>query len=846
MTMLPEEALRAVVLSKFEGSTVARRLVIAHYKAKATDAELATFAATFLGDKSVIAQKGLAKLKARCEEVNERQRAVDITPESAKLIAESISIRPNLHASATGSVLLGGLAWSTNQDSARILATIDEHGREEARVLLQHQLAMFVQKTPDVSLDKLFQGKPAEILATLDSVHGVFESIGDGETRKAVQGVLLREIDAITRGTLKLAPIEHVKETLEASGHQVQAVVKTFLGFAQHTSQALATVSQAHNALQTAVVGLSALWKADGASLQTKAVALFADKYLNGQQSANQLLTAAKTSFWPGLSSEVVAGIAEKHDTLMKGMSGYLDASAALLSVAKDLKIKPAILEKANKLINAGQAAFSVATAVATGNPLQAIGAISGLIGKPRPDPAAQRHAQVMGKLAEIGQQLDVVLDSLQKIQQMQGEILKGIMAVQDSLVKLEKNLEQKHQEVMQKLDAIHQDIDAVKQLVIDKCNLRFCKLFHESLAEFKYNTNLTEYENQMACFAKGNTAYYYDEAFKALSPLLPALEDEFHSIFHAITIERTPQRTLWRTGVYEPLWKLITKRHQLPSPELSALLSMFLLPARSVAGLNAMRIANIANKNLLEKPIEEFMDIPLAPSAVIQVTRYLVEILPYNALVASDKKTLRKPEEIVKDGASLDRPLLRSALALIEITIAQQAFVSGHFTLPLLRAVLTNPNDGEQAIALKIIESALDVAPLLVKNLLLYWFAIRADGTLTDSAAYAFASSQTEDTLLRSIVGPNFPWKLVNNSAGGGGKPDWRVMIKDNDKDKLSIPTAEELRGGLMHYPVELDALLQLRARVAADLADINFLDEQTSDEPLRLAYAAALYHGA
>lgn len=833
--MNPTDALELLLARSFEGSTATRRLLISHYKAKSTDAELAHFAGRFLDGKEEIAQKNIKPLRRRYEEAVERQRAVTVVASNKALIAQTIAVRCVTPATATGSILLAGLSWSANCDADRILESIDQHGRAEARVLLAHQLAMYERSNPGPSIDKLFEGKPADVLAVLTSVCPVF-SLPDPQERGVAEGLLLREIRAVAEGTLKLEAAEQPLDSLAASGRQVENVGKTFLTFAKRTSEAFNQVDKVQRTLQLGLSSFQDQWN------KSDDVAQFAQSYLFGNQTVEGLLGAAKTNFWPTLPLASIETLVKTHEQLFTSVRGYVDASAALLDVARSLGVKKEVIEGAGKLVKAGQAAYDIASALATGNPLQAAGAVMGILGRARPDPAVQRHAQIMNKLSEIGGQIDVVIHGIEDIKKLQLETLKGLAHVQDLLFQLGENLSTKHEEVMQKLDKLHQEMSFVKKLLLDQIGLRVCDTFLSSRKTFKHKIqNSTEYEKQVEHFAASERMF--DEGMNALTRVFSLDEEQgIHGCFAIQALEKPDQPGIeeWRTKIYTPILSLVTRRFaSLLAPSPDALLSMFLLPARSVRSLPSLQIRDISDRAILKASLLHHMGSPLAPRTVLHATRYLLGMLPYEAYIDKEKggHTLLSPDDVVRKGAPLNPELLRSALAIVEVTIAQQALVSGHLLLPLLRKLLFVRPDKNAEAEITAIKTILAASPLLAKNLLLYCFCFRSDGSETDSTVYAAASALSEPGSLEAILGSDCPWTLKRTVNG------FEALIMG---ELIPIPTPDELRGGLLHYPAEFDPLLQLRARIAAELADLEFLQEREVHENLSTAFSAALYHSA
>lgn len=850
--MKPVEAIGRLVQEPFAGSTRSRRLLIAHYKAKSTDAELAEFSNEFFAGTEQIAQKNMAALKRRYERVLEEQRAVSLAAVDKVLLAKSVAVQQTIAAGVTGSIILGGLSWSTNVDTKRVLAAIDDHGRTQARTLLAHQLAVYQRVNPAVSIEKLLQKPTTEVLQVLSAVSPVLESI-EAANQTLVEGFLGREIKALASKAWNVEPTELLETALHACGGEVEKVGKTLLQFAQQTTQAFDSVDKTQRALIAGLGAIQKQWLGDSEAA-TSAV-LFAQSYLLGNDPIDSLVGAAKAAFWPSMPVEAVEKITRAQQDVQMSVRGYLEASTALLDVAGRLGVKKDIVDGARKLVNAGQAAFDVATAFVTGNPVQAIGAVVGLLGRSRPDPAAARHAQIMSKLSEISDQIGIVQQGIQDIKTLQVETLKGLANVKDFLDKLSRDLDKQHNAVIQRLEQLDEDVNHVKKLIVQTSGLGACATFLDSRDKtFTYkNKNATQYEKYAEHFAA--STLMYGEGMGALTRIFN-ISDQWgiNATFELQSVEGPKQTALrsWRKTVYTPLRNLIQRKTKEMAIDEEAWLSMFLLPVRSVHSLRSLTIRNIGNDEFLEGGLSRYMDVPLAPQTILHATRYLIEMLPYAAYIVAGGGSLRTPEDILENGARVNPELLRCALVITEVTIAQQALAAGHLLLPLLHRILFDgstmhstdeeckPNGCSSTCADKrTIVEAMEACDILARNFVLHCFASTPDGKQTDSVLYAAAAALDTDDKLKAILGPKFqaPFRLEKHNQ------KWEMKIGNKS---VPIPTPDILRTGLLHYPVEFEPLLQLRARVGAELADVGFLQERDADANLRTAFAAALFHSA
>jgi len=99
----------------------------------------------------------------------------------------------------------------------------------------------------------------------------------------------------------------------------------------------------------------------------------------------------------------------EKQQNVAAQVQKYLGGAGTIIAIAAKLNVDPQIIQGAQKGLQLGQAAFSVGTALMTGNYLQAASAIASVFGVGGMDPAAQRDAQIMDQLHQINEQLHVL-----------------------------------------------------------------------------------------------------------------------------------------------------------------------------------------------------------------------------------------------------------------------------------------------------------------------------------------------------------------------------------------------------------------------------------------------------
>jgi hypothetical protein len=400
---------------------------------------------------------------------------------------------------------------------------------------------------------------------------------------------------------------------------------------------------------------------------------------------------------------------------------------------------------------------------------------------------------------------------------------------------------------VLDKLDDLLDQILFNRKVLLSSqlVALRHCSLFLQRREWFGYLSDEARFPSYSAAVEHfSQAALNYIEGRSALEALFgPEDREDFDPILLTRSHVASNNEDQWRRFEDEVFRAALTlakyaATHQGSTVEV--FLRHFLTPAR--------KAGEITDKLALElqwKPSDAYIPLTLEaslrdildPYLVYRLASYLVEFDPYYEWVKNpysgelwsiDKLLERPPSRGFQDF------LLRRALQIVEVSIAQQTLLSGDVLLHHADRLwgLTPTNPEEQAYT-DSLEKLLVGNPLFAHNFLLVSIVRSLTSASGDVQllSYGLALGQPGASLLTAILGVRWRFVRANGTEQGPGfskvHPGWAVKVKDV---LINLPTPLEVKTAELRLPQQLSLLCVAKARVLGLLLDEEFpahLDE-------------------
>jgi hypothetical protein len=724
------------------------------------------------------------------------------------------------------------------------------------------------------------KGKDADLCSRLffssllEEHNPVFDSaLDDGvkkEDRDLVHSYMLREIEkTVVTGHVQMQDlIERNADQIKSARSQVCNIGKALVAFAHRTGEELGAIHETLGSIQRDIGDLKQTAQTSQRDLR------FIQNYLFGQMSVSEQRAAIRAGMRSDLNAkdreslDKQLAVVEKQQTITVQVQTYLNGAGTIIGIAAKLGVDPEIVKSAKQGLAVGQVAFSVGTALMTGNFLQAASALSGLIGMGGKDAETQRHEQILGQLKQISQQIAVLDAKMDEMLLLQRETLKGLQSIYQAIVTLSQQINETHERQMHQIERVQLEVEFVRALVIEGNGVALWDSFSRSRQGPFFDSSIGEfrtYARMRSHFAAIGSYDYFRPAAAALYELF-AVGDAIPSRFAYQAIESSnnlaPTRNLetWRRELYEPLIGFVLEHlAEVWTRDVQSFLSLFLLPARTLHPLlDEVAIQDVSDHARFGASMQTYFSKLLAPTTIRKCVTYLLDMLSYLPLIKSSAPPtlfaldeLLTPEIRRRDSNTIS---LRNALVVVDIAIAQQALLSGHLLLPLFERCYSSPvPPGEsaesQAVAkrrqgrIDKIESILSKSDLIRRNWLLYKVCLELRTTKTELITFHAASQVSQDAkMLKSLCPfPAFDWRWQSGSQQVPGR--WEIKVAGIWEP---IPTWQELHSGVLGYPQDMDILLDVRSLLVAELANFDFLSAGQLVPEIAATFSLALFHAS
>lgn len=410
------------------------------------------------------------KQKAFLKEVDAEARAIaviagtDFFTDGFKKVG-----MPNAIGSVARAVADRGADW--------IIASVDEEVRHEARALIvMHIEEIRVQNNLSrEQIDGLGQQEARQLVLqsrqrVIDSGRFRFLDPEDRETA-ILQSTMLLE-DALTRGiALNKIAIAETTEDVE----EVKKGVERLVERQAHTEKAMNLIQRdldsVHKSLGAFETNLRDL--SSRTDLNTKDIKVLQEVVFSGADLSGKIhLLEAGVGALNGeeRKKEITKlKVMKAREQLKADVDKCLENGRHVMTIANNLGVD--LPKPVSDLANVAQIGLTAYSAYLSGNPLAAASAVSGLFGggSSGDQVAAQRHAEIMKKLAVLDKKLDEVLSNQRKI-------MRGIVTIIEYLEQLSDQILQMHGREM---DRLHRNLGATLYNRISTADLANRELYN-------------------------------------------------------------------------------------------------------------------------------------------------------------------------------------------------------------------------------------------------------------------------------------------------------------------------------------------------------------------------------
>lgn len=531
--------------------------------------------------------------------------------------------------------------------------------------------------------------------------------------------------------------------------------------------------------------------------------------------------------------------------TLGTTLSNYAKTGSNILELAATIPgIDPKALEDGKRAFDTVTVGIDLAGQLASGNFVAAIGSIGGLFGGGGSpfDSGAARHQQVVSMLTGIQKRLDLVLEN-------QNKMMESLNELHNKIDKLTEAVQKNHVEVMEKLDVLHEEVLRNRKVMIQiiKSQTNTCSSFLEINDSPTYANRVAFFKNDI----NGNNFASCNEGLTKLigdpNQLNALFALELNLADTTFNIEDNNRRKItdFLAQTFSPFVDFATCENlsagqKCIAPKKEQLIAALLRPSSTYQELQTKGQA-VTPLRIDSKEITWFRQL-LNVQATTEFSETAVLFSPYLILLDDDKnsKELISPSDIrnvdkyraVGIRAQNALRLLKPALTLLNIGVAQQALFAGDILLPNLYENLDDSG----------VRQYIAKSPLLAKNLLLYYLH-RQLPQPTASIVYELlwdGLSRDPANGLNSLITTIKPKANTFTFELDPDSKKWLAVLAPDIK--VALPTPEEFSGGQFEQTPEFYKLAYARDRVASEIASIQLAGSLGADKVKSLALISIL----
>jgi hypothetical protein len=802
-----------------------------------------------------------------------------------------------------GAIVLGAVTVATSKGLDYVEKEFEKSGYASASHLLESRLEQYRKETNDKEFKNLFGLKPEQAFQMLYGPnHPLIDpSLGSvtAADREVVNGFVIKVLaDTVTKNRLGDLRVQAYQQSeIEANQKQLTRLSQTFVRYAKDTSAKLKTIVEGQQDINNKIAEINdevAVHR--GEIAKSKEDIEFLQQFTFGKMSASEKLAALQSGYFASLAESErnrltkEYALLKKREELTENVKGFLNSGQMLVNIAANFGVDPQLVKSAQQGLNIAQTGFSAFNEIAGGNYLAAINVISSLFGGGGRDLAAERHAEIMGKLDELARGQQQIMGMIKDLSQQLEQVQQNQKKIYDAIVQVSQQIEVNHREEMQQLAALDEHVLYNRKLILADLqrSLGNCPAFLRYRGERGYaGGDPTDYGSSGGRFPSyADLVEHYNMHPEFFRQCLPALESafvftpanhKFDPLFLLASYDEAdkaelnmgskvgiwkPRTQEFRERIYDPGWKFLSEHYKSEDHDeaaVSARIASLFQPVINCDALDA-KLTIRPDPPILSGQADVLMSSMLSPDAVIKYTHYLIDLHYYYAfLTRGPGDPLYSAGEILskKSERREGRESLSRALELVNFSVAQQTLLSGDLLLPVMFNIYQKgppptSNRVDESVApgqvpdeFRQMTELLKNNPILSHNFLIY--ALRHEVSSKGSNAVTYQvglKSAGNPRVLRSITTSqwDFRWSAANTLEQGIQIPiGWSVVI---DGKYYSLPTAEELQSGMIQQTSDLADLLRLKSRLLDEALGYSFGSELLNPRQ-RIAYRRLLLSG-
>ncbi len=793
----------------------------------------------------------------------------------------AIAVAATATAGPAGTALAIAAQTAISQGTSLLVDGMLSGAKDDALVVLQRGMSQ--ANANEINLMSTM--KPGQIVEYLDEHGYVPLGLDDPELQRdqGARGVFLgfmaQRLENISKVSLnELAKQGAQLNDVEIKVDELQRTSKALWQTQQNLTQRMVRLENNVSEIQTGLSDLSQRTDKNESDIRYLQDALFSKMNPKEQLEAlqNGFLATMPKEERDKLEEQV--RLAEKRQEIIDDMNGYINTGGQLYNIASNLGVSGPFMDNAKTAIEVGQIAVEAFVNFSTGNYLGAISAVSNVlgIGRKGPDPAAERHQEIMNKLGELlaGQKrmdkkLDVIIET-------QKTIIQNQKAIFEAIVELSKQVQSQYESLMQRLDEIQTDVLRNREVILDGVvgDVKFCREIVKDAVSDHFDPNTMRFASiklQQENFFNNREKYNpcIDTLFKVMAGLgdsdapFMAYNWFLKNYQGDSVLKGRNQIEAFNDQVWNPAWNLYTSL--VKTIDANTLIPLT-NPVTTVSGILARRDAITKLKSSLTypsrwteelsagaAPLGKLLGSYYSPEAIQYYSAHALRFYPYLDLRSPNKQRLKTIDELKKTSATANKAsdaktMLRVTASRLDLAIAQQSLLAGDALLPLMYdhfikqercSVLNNPTELANVANEGAFTKALEHNPTLARNFTMY--AMRLEVTKT--------SGEREN--------PFIPYHFAINSPTNLSASLYTVLANKNcfafDRLENQIPPVTDsnnkpLSGWCWKLPgqcVPLPSAASLetgRLELRAELGPLGCLQSRALDEYLGYDFASKL----
>jgi hypothetical protein len=676
---------------------------------------------------------------------------------------------------------------------------------------------------------------------------------------------------------------------LENHESRIVSLTKTFYAFREKTVQAIGQIQNQQHALLESVDHIQNTVSRQGAdlSLNQQDIATL-QNVLWGKMSSRERYDALKEGFYARLPPLEREKLLEKleplkmRDEILASTQTIFAGAQAFSGLARHFGVDPHVLRAIDTSVAIGQNVTKIGTALFSPRPdlIGLANGISGLLGIGGADVGQIRHQQLLGRL-------DALLDGQREILERTRRIIENQQLILKGIEHLSRQIESTRREIVDRLERLERDVQTNTLMlagIAENLTYKDCREFLDS--RFLDGASTTQSQWSMEGFQRGSFLSYASMSeFFSSTNLFASCVAAFNRVSISPTTgipsllltESVPQQGVpadlrdwvvkiqdFRDKIYLP-----TLRYTLQSRDYqnsAQLMSSLSTPLARVGTLESKgktdpqlraEFGPFQLGNSARPPYALLLEKHILPTALKTLVEDAFELSLFAELRDSRDSTRLVPEEKIVGGSAGEGLKLYSMDAhrwftrlrdITQVAIAQQSLLSGESILNSIEGALAldKPRDPTRAKAHQELRPQaaahecqtadayfntvclLEHNPYVASNLALSVVLgrLRAQGARS-YAAYraAFLKAEPRARYMAYVLGEEMTFEVEKTAKGNRW---WIPLVGTNGNVlKLALPNPRALEESRVTYPLPMEELLSLRARLEERIKFIRWAQE-------------------